>query len=576
MDGTAAFLLEEHSSLTPGNAREAQSEGACGGPQEVDVDEMVTVRESIHLGPFQTEIIEGWVKPLLGDMAHVMITPLKAGEGQLWESRPLPLGLHILHAYTHLKNGSSRVSLMVRNMANSHIFLKKGVPVVCVISASPLPPTELLPEMEAALGTEAKPEPLSVMARQEKLLEKLNLDQLAHWSPRNVAVARELVLAYHNVFALESNELDCTSAIEPEICIENSEPFKERFRHIPPPLLEEVCPSLWDMLDAGAFCLSQSPWCNAVVLVRKKDGTLHFCVEFRCLNAWTKKDLYPVPRIQEVLESMVGSAYFSSMDFKSGFWQIKMAPESQQYMAFTMGNLRFYKFTHMPFGLCNAPATFQHLMQNTLGKLNITYCVIYLDDVIVFGCTEEEHLECLHMVFEKFREFNLKLKPLKCSFFQLEIIYLAHHVSRWVILLSHDNVQAVEEFLMPETYMQVCAFCRLVGHYQRFIKGFTNIAQPLYDMLGKEVKMGPVDLSPEVWEAVDILKRKVQSVPVLVFPDFDKPFLLKTDTSKEGLGAMLSQKQGDECYHPVTFSSHSLTPSEKNYHSSKLEFLALK
>ena len=116
-----------------------------------------------------------------------------------------------------------------------------------------------------------------------------------------------------------------------------------------------------------------------------------------------------------------------------------MVPESQQYMAFTVGNLRFYKFTHMPFGLCNAPATFQHLMQNMLGELNLMYCVIYLDDVIIFGRTEEEHLECVCLVFERFWEFNLKLKPSKCSFFQSEIIYLAHHVSRWGILPSHDN-----------------------------------------------------------------------------------------------------------------------------------------
>ena len=129
---------------------------------------------------------------------------------------------------------------------------------------------------------------------------------------------------------------------------------------------------------------------------------------------------------------------------------------------------------------------------------------------------------------------------------------------------------------MPETYMQVCTFCRLVGHYRRFIKGYANLACPLYDVLGKEVKMGPVDLPPEVQEAVNILKRKVQSMPVLVFPDFDKPFLLKMDASKEGLGAVLSHKQINGHYHPVAFGSCSLTLSEKNYHSSKLEFLALK
>ena len=230
----------------------------------------------------------------------------------------------------------------------------------------------------------------------------------------------------------------------------------------------------------------------------------------------------------------------------------------------------------MPFGLCNAPAMFQHLMQNTLWELNLTYCVIYLDNVIVFDCTEKEHLERLCVVFKRFREFNLKLKPLKCLFFQSEIMYLAHHILRRGILPSQENVQAMQKFLMPKTYMQVHAFCGLVGHYRRFIKGFANIVRPLYDVLGKEVKMGLVDLPPEAWEAVGILKGKVQSAPILVFPDFDKPFLLETDASKEGLGVVLSQKQSDGWYHPIAFGSHSLTPSEKNYHSSKLEFLALK
>ena len=137
-------------------------------------------------------------------------------------------------------------------------------------------------------------------------------------------------------------------------------------------------------------------------------------------------------------------------------------------------------------------------------------------------------------------------------------------------------MQAVEEFPMLQTFMQVCTFCRLTGHYSRFIKGFSHLAHPLYDVLGKEVKMGPVWLSLEAQEVVWVLKEKIQSMPVLVFPDFDKPFMLKTDASKEGLGAVLSQKQSDRKYHPIMFGSHSLMPSEKNYHSSKLEFLALK
>ena len=203
---------------------ETPDEGASGGSQEGSIDKLVTVWKSVCLGPFQTEIIEGWVKPLLRSTSYVMITPLKV-EGQPRETKPLPLGLHVLHAYTCLKNGSRRVSLVVRNMSDSRIFLKKGVPVARVVSASLVPPMELSPEMEATLGQEPRPEPLLVVVRQEKLLEKLNLDGLAHWSPENAVAVRKLVLAYHDVFTLESNELGCTSAIEHEMHIENDEPF---------------------------------------------------------------------------------------------------------------------------------------------------------------------------------------------------------------------------------------------------------------------------------------------------------------------------------------------------------------
>ena len=156
------------------------------------------------------------------------------------------------------------------------------------------------------------------------------------------------------------------------------------------------------MLEVGAIHPSQSLWCNAVVLVCKKNRRLCFCVDFCHLNTHTKKDSYPLPWIQEALESMAGAVHFSMMDLKSGFWHVNMAPELQQYTAFTVGNLGFYEVMCMPFGLCSVRVTFQHLMQNTLGELNLAYCIIYLDDVIVFGHTKEEHLEHLHIIFECF------------------------------------------------------------------------------------------------------------------------------------------------------------------------------
>ena len=168
----------------------------------------------------------------------------------------------------------------------------------------------------------------------------------------------------------------------------------------PDGLVEEVQNHLWDMLELGAIWLSQSAWWNAVVLVRKEDGSLPFCIDFCHLNVHTKKDSYPLPRIQEALESLIGAGHFSCFDLKSGFWQIKMEEALKQYTAFTVGNFGFFKCDCIPFGLCNALATFQWIMQNCLGELNLIYCPIYLDDLIMFLQTAEEHLHRLCIVFD--------------------------------------------------------------------------------------------------------------------------------------------------------------------------------
>ena len=218
-----------------------------------------------------------------------------------------------------------------------------------------------------------------------------------------------LLLEFHHLFSLEQNEIGCTDATKHVIKLFKDEPFKERFRHIVPPLVDEVHQHIQEMLDGSTIHPSQSQWCNAVVLVRKKDGSLCFCINFHHLNARIKKDAYPLPQMQETMESMVGARHFSCMDLKSGFWQVKMAEESRQYTAFMLGSMGMYEFLHMPYGLCNAPAMFQHLMQNCLAELNLTYALIYLDDIIVYSKMEEEHF------LKRFMEHGLKLKPSKCN-----------------------------------------------------------------------------------------------------------------------------------------------------------------
>ena len=164
------------------------------------------------------------------------------------------------------------------------------------------------------------------------------------------------------------------------------------------------------------------------MLVQKKDRSLHFCIDFRKLNALTVKDSHPLPHICETLESLAGAGHYSTFDMNSGFWQVPMDEESKQYTVFILGSMGLYECKSMPFRLCNTLPTFQMLMQNCLGKLNLTYCLIYLDDVIIFSQTEEEHLERMRVVFDRLREHGLKLKPSKCEVFKTEINYLTHHV----------------------------------------------------------------------------------------------------------------------------------------------------
>ena len=219
-------------------------EGAVGGMEEAQtpsvestgkgVDEPILVKEHVKLGPFQTQILECKVKPLLEEIALMMVCPTRVGETQLAGMHPLHPGLHVLHMLMRLKVGSSKVYVVVHNMSDSPIYLKKGMRIAFMESVLPVPPAALSQEVQAALGEERQPEPLSVAAQQEKLLEKLNLDGLRSWTPGNAAVARELVLTFHDIFALDDNELGCTSAIEHEIHITDNEPFKEQFIWIPP------------------------------------------------------------------------------------------------------------------------------------------------------------------------------------------------------------------------------------------------------------------------------------------------------------------------------------------------------
>ena len=243
-------------------------------------------------------------------------------------------------------------------------------------------------------------------------------------------------------------------------------------------MYDKVRAHIQEMLYLGAIRPSNSPWASAIVLVRKKDGRLRFCIDLRRLNNRTVKDVYSLPKIESILDPLLGAKIFSTFDLKAGYWQVEMAEECKAYTAFTCGPLGFYECDTMPFGATNAPTTFQRLMHDCLGDLNMRWCIVYLDDIIIYSDTKEEHRRRLEAVFQKLAAAGLKLIPSKCFFFKEEIDYLGHVVSREGIFTNPKKVEAVTKWPTPQTVYDVRSFLGFVGYY-RFIKNFSKIAKPI-------------------------------------------------------------------------------------------------
>ena len=268
-----------------------------------------------------------------------------------------------------------------------------------------------------------------------------------------------------------------------------------------------------------------------------------------------------------------------SLDLKSGYWQVLMAEDSIPYTAFTVGLLGFYECVRMPFGLTNAPATFQRLMESCLGDLHLQYCIIYLDDIIVFSKTPGEHIKWLQSVFKKLDQAGLRLKPSKCEFFKKRVEYLGHIISENGIETNPKKLKPLLSLPQPQTVTQMRSFLRFCNYYCKLIHRYTQIAKPLYRLIsGDQAKTKQAKLfwDEKCEQAFKTLKDICSRTPVLAYADYTKPFWVHTDASELGFGAVLYQDQDDGTTRVIAFASHSLSNSEQRYHSSKLEFLALK
>lgn len=401
---------------------------------------------------------------------------------------------------------------------------------------------------------------------------------------------KELLLEYEDVFSRGEDDIGFCDKVEHRIPTLDNVPVKIPHRRIPPNQWAEVRDYLKNALKNGIIRESCSPYAAPVVLIPKKNGKLRICVDYRGVNAKTRKDAYPLPRIEEALDALNGAKYFCSLDLAHGFYQLPVAEKDIEKTAFRVGTGGLYEYLRMPFGLTGSPGTFMRLMDKIFGDQNFQTILTYLDDILVFGRTFEETLERLKMVLSRLRENNLKVKPEKCQLFKEKLRYLGHIISKEGMSPDNEKINAITNWPKPKTDTELRGFLGLSGYYRRFIEQFARISAPLHGLLkgkGKSKKgkcrkknnpLGIGAWNESCDKAFNELKTKLTSAPVLGHPDFKKPYILEIDASFSGLGAVLSQDQGNGRV-VLCYASRALRENErnmKNYSSMKLELLALK
>lgn len=395
------------------------------------------------------------------------------------------------------------------------------------------------------------------------------------------------------VFAQNDLDFGRTDQVNHQIKLSDETPFKHRARPIHPHDLEAVRKHLQELLQAGVIRESDSSFSSPIVVVRKKNGDVRLCIDYRKLNLQTVKDAYALPNLEEAISTLIGSKWFSVLDLKSGYYQIEVKEADKPKTAFVCP-MGFWEFNRMPQGVTNAPSTFQRLMERCMGEMNLKEVLVFLDDIIVFSKTLEEHEVRLMKVLACLREFGLKLSPEKCTFFQTSVKYLGHIVSQDGVGTDPGKVEALKKWPRPQDLKQLRSFLGFSGYYRRFIKDYSSIVKPLTDLtsgyppLHKNTKHktqtyqyhDPKKAFGDRWTdscelAFNTIIEKLTTAPVLGFTDPKLPYVLHTDASTTGLGAALYQEQ-DGHMRVIAYASRGLSRSESRYPAHKLEFLALK
>ena len=521
--------------------------------------------------------INGWQGPQTKNTT-ALVEPL---------SGQVPGNLVVINTLTHVDNGQLHVR--VANITDEDVWLQPHTRIGVLHEIKDVEDTKNSIDFKRVSVNEEM-----VFVRESTTEEKQEQPSMCPIDLSNVECTPEqkkkletLFEKHASVFTKDENDLGYTETVKHKIPTTDQVPVAQPYRRIPPNQFQEAKDHIRKLLDNGIIQESHSPYAAPIVLVRKKDGSLRLCVDYRRLNAKTVRDQFPLPRIEESIDAIGNAKWFSTMDLASGFNQVAMDEEDRHKTAFTTP-FGIFEYNRMPMGMTNSPATFQRLMQTCLNDYIFQILLVYLDDIIVYSNTFDEHIERLDRVFTRLREHGLKLKPEKCKFLQHKVTYVGHQISSDGITTDPDKTRAVSEWKPPTTVKELRSFLGFCSYYRRFVKDFARIAGPLHQLVNNclhELKVEKKLNVPfmkrwnsECQTAFDALKTKLTHAPVLGFADYNKPFIVETDASHVGLGAVLSQDQGGQ-RKVIAYASRRLRPSEKNprnYSSMKLELLALK
>ena len=515
----------------------------------------VSLIESVEISPQHGVMVSGFVTGVIG-FGTGLFEPAK----QLFDAQSPKYTLSLTHAARALVTPHlNHIPVQIINSGHSPVTLAKGTHV-----------GTFQVDIEVQPGSSAVVAAVSSKCHDQKLPPGVVLDESVPLSEQQYHKVVDLLAEYNDVFSQSSTDLGRTNFAQHKIVIDGS-PFKLRPYQVPEAQRSVFKEAVQTMLDQGVIQPSSSPFSSPVVLVKKKDGTYRFCVDFRKLNSITKKDTYPLPRIDDTLDRLAGAKFFSTMDMNAGYWQVPLAPEDQEKTAFVTYEGGLFEFKVLPFGLCNAPATYQRLMELVLAGLTWEYCLVYIDDVIVFSKTFEDHLMHLRQVFERFRSADLKLKGKKCSFFRHEVKYLGHIISDKGVAPDPAKVKAVQDFAVPKNLKMLRSFLGMVQYYARFVPDLATLAHPLYLLTRKNHRFVWSEVCQHAFQSI---KDLLVSDKILSLPDFTKPFVLYTDASNIGLGVVLAQiVDGQE--KTIAYASHQFISREQNWPTIHQECFAI-